>query len=191
MGLFDYLLGHLQNVAEDTVEFVAPEKRSIQMNRLGLRILEVTGARVYSTWAGNHYMPGPNIIYMNNMGGSTLGRFTKRMLDRDQSMEMSFYHELGHAFVSTWRIFDDPEANEIFGDFNAPSPGSLGVLRASHRRKEEGYISRYAMEHAEEDFADCFAYIVFNNMNIGSEIQDGLVKEKLRYVQHLLRKYVR
>ena len=186
MGILDYLLDQIRLPAMEAV----PDFRSITMNRLGRDILESTGARIRSTWGGNQYMPRPNIIYLNRLGETAPARWAKFMLDRDQSVEMSFYHELGHAFVHVFGIDSDEEANSLFGDFSTASPGGLGVLRASSRRKKEGYLTRYAMEHPEEDFADCFAYVVFNGMNIGDRVEDRRVHEKLLYIQTLINRHI-
>jgi len=97
-------------------------------------------------------------------------------------------HELGHAFAETWL----PRSTRrrlapLFGDYDAPYRRAPKPARA-----DADHVSRYAMTHPAEDFAETFAVCLWRDWDGPGcarllRGKSGLLERKLAAVQALLR----
>lgn len=150
------------------------------MNSLAKRLIDVCEVEIGETTGVNQYDPEDNTIYINE---SLVARVTKRVMGRVGS---SLYHEIGHAVFERMDIINCEEANELFGDFEEDYEGTWGLIKSAMYSEAEGYISKYAQSHPEEDFAECFSCLVSNNNKIPKSIRDEEVIAKLKYVKRII-----
>lgn len=150
------------------------------MNSLAKRVIDACEVEIGETTGVNQYDPEDNTIYINE---TLIARVTKRIMGRVGS---SLYHEVGHAVFERMDIINCEEANELFGDFEEDYEGTWGLIKSSMYSEREGYISKYAQSHPEEDFAECFAYLMERNNRIPKTMRDKEILAKLKYVKRII-----
>lgn len=138
----------------------------------------------------NCYDEEENTIYMNRFSGSPVGTLVKFVYKRPVEKEWSLYHELGHAFFYLQSLERNGKARKLFGNFSADYPED-GLAEA--RKIEEipdGFLSAYASVHPEEDFAECFAYVLLNYNKDYWEGIDDKTTAKVEFVLHHVSKFL-
>lgn len=136
----------------------------------------------------NEYDPEENEIHLNGFNDNEMIQVIKGLGNRPIDPLHSLYHEIGHAVVYHEDIAEDTEANEIFGDFDGQYYGTAGLIKSMVRdpQAEKGFITEYAKEHPEEDFCECFAYLLTKGNkipNLPNIRKDKIIMKKLKYVQ--------
>lgn len=134
----------------------------------------------------NCYDDEDGTIYLHHFN-SSIGGIVKLVMGRPIGMQMSLFHELGHAFVDKFKIFDDKAAIKLFGDFYKDYPDD-GLRDSMALKPKARYLTKYCQVHPSEDFADCFAYVL---KNFGSANHTNkVIRRKLEYISKRVSKAV-
>ena len=162
------------------------------MKTLIQKLTQICGIEIrYSLWKVNVHDGEDNSITLNIP--TLLGILIPLQLiwGRPIKIGYSLAHELGHAFFDKFDVADMSRAHDLFGDFNQEGFGTKGFVMSVLLPKEEGFITKYARLHPDEDFADCFALLVLSDNKIPEEIKDRKILSKLRFIRKLIRESLR
>ena len=109
-------------------------------------------------------------------------------VEDDSEIMMILRHEVGHAFNYAYRIYQDPECQEVFGDFYLPYKEEYKVLPFSIRfvRHVPGW---YVQKHPDDDFAETFAVWLTPGSNWQNVYAGTPVMAKLLYIGKMAAKF--
>lgn len=151
------------------------------LNKLAEDLILISECSVKRHTGMNEYDPNTQTIYINILNDSEIAKKLKARQGRPTRPEWSWYHELGHAIFDIFYIHNDPEAQAIFGDFNAEYFGEDAFIESKQLRKNSAFITKYAQTHAEEDWADTFAMVVFSK-GVPEEVTNKKLRRKAELV---------
>lgn len=162
--------------------------RDLTMNELSTNLYSLCDhPDIRGTFGYNEYDPEDHVIYLNWADNTFADRLYKRYCKRSEKKNMSFYHELAHAFCEIYQIGNGDLVPELFGDFSADYCDE-SLVQSRHFHNHVDFLTLYGQTHPEEDFADCFAFLVSNNNVIsGRERFSDKVLGKLKYVQRCIK----
>jgi len=151
------------------------------------RLVNICGTTIKeSLFAENEYDSETNTIGLNSLNDTLVGRWVKRGTRRPASTNYSLYHELGHAVFDFCNIKNNSLAIKLFGSFRKKYNGRRMLLDSVLDEVSDGYITAYAQQHPEEDFADCFAFILVEKNRIPKSIKNRKLKDKLVFVKKII-----
>ena len=106
----------------------------------------------------------------------------------DSEIMMILRHEAGHAFNYAYRIYQEPECQEIFGNFSLPYNEEYKVHPFSNRfvRHVAGW---YVQKHPDDDFAETFAVWLTPDSNWQNVYAGTPAMAKLIYIEKIVGKF--
>lgn len=106
----------------------------------------------------------------------------------DAEMMMILRHEAGHAFNYAYRIYQEPECQEVFGEFSLPYREEYKVLPFSARfvRHVAGW---YVQKHPDDDFAETFAVWLMPDSDWQKTYAGTPAMAKLLYIDKAVSQY--
>jgi hypothetical protein len=100
-------------------------------------------------------------------------------------------HEAGHAFNYAYRLYDEKEWSDVFGDFYAAYPTNFKFKFNPFSRtyvRSQGEPKYYAQAHPDEDFAETFAVWLTPRSNWRNVYRKWPSINKLEYVERVMRR---
>ena len=106
----------------------------------------------------------------------------------DTEIMMILRHEAGHAFNYAYRIYQEPECQEVFGNFFLPYNEEYKVCPFSNRfvRHVAGW---YVQKHPDDDFAETFAVWLTPGSNWKKVYAGSPAMAKLIYIEKIVGKF--
>jgi hypothetical protein len=98
-------------------------------------------------------------------------------------------HEAGHAINYAYELYDDPEWQDVFGDFYTTYPTNFKFKFNPFSRsyvKSQGEPKYYAQAHPDEDFAETFAIWLTPRSNWRNLYKKWPSLKKLEYVDRVM-----
>jgi len=114
-------------------------------------------------------------------------------LEDDHELMMTLRHEAGHAINYAYRLYEDPQWQEVFGrftepyhDYFTPNPHSKDYVK--HLFQQVGRFSGriYAQKHPDEDFAETFAVWLTPRSNWREKYKNWGALRKLKFVDRMI-----
>ena len=103
-------------------------------------------------------------------------------------------HEAGHAVNYAYRLYQDPEWEEIFGDFNAKSPINFKYKFNPYSKSYVKSLNNpkyYAQAHPDEDFAETFSVWLTPRSNWRKVYGRWPAIRKLEYMDRTMKRIAR
>jgi hypothetical protein len=100
-------------------------------------------------------------------------------------------HEAGHAFNYAYRLYDEEEWHEVFGDFYNTYPTNFRFKFNPFSReyvRSQGDPKYYAQAHSDEDFAETFAVWLTPRSNWRNVYQKWPSIKKLEFVDKTMKR---
>lgn len=139
-----------------------------------------------SKWESSGHYAEENHIVLNYWNITAVTLPLEILWGRPRIKGWLLAHELGHAFINRENLYVNKRARKLFGNFNQPYRGTWGQILSIFHRKGTSYLTKYAAEHPEEDFAECFAFAVLCADEI-DKLPEGILKLKLQFVTETIK----
>jgi hypothetical protein len=164
---------------------------SKRMNEIAKFIVKELDIEIKTTVSEvNHYIPDENTVYINALNNTLTGMLIKAVYNRPVSARWSLYHELGHAFVHMRSLEDNRKVKKLFGSFDDEYPEDGLSIAKGMKSVPEGFITAYATVHPEEDFAECFAYVLSTYYEEEWEDFDDVIVKKCELIMEEISKFL-
>lgn len=146
-------------------------------------IIEATGVSIIKS--GNivaSYDPNENLITL-----PTNPLFEVARIMRPRYKDFTLCHEIGHAVYVKFRIWEDEEFIDLFGDPDDKEYDQNAFWKSAFSTKSPDFATTYGQSHPIEDWADMFAlFLCAPELFWESESQS--VKQKKNYVKKVVRR---
>jgi hypothetical protein len=115
-------------------------------------------------------------------------RMTGKEVEDDTTIMMLLRHEAGHTVNYAYRLYENPEWQQLFGRFSIPYQDKYEVDPYSNQFVHH-LADYYAQKHPDDDFAETFAVWLTPYSNWQKDYTGTPALNKLMYVNKVLTRY--